>query len=107
MDQYFTVASNSMQPVLKAGDKITAQPVDSSSLEIGQVIVFKDEFGKFIVHRIVRKNGFLLVTAGDSLRKFDAPIHIYDVVGTVKELEIKKPASKLFRLFRALMRKVI
>lgn len=107
MDSYFTVASSSMYPVLKPGDKITVESVDHNDIRVGQVIVFKAESDKMIVHRVVKKKGFIFITAGDSLRKFDNPIHIYDVLGVVKDLDVKTPLSKCFRFFRAVRRRII
>jgi signal peptidase I len=101
MQSFFVVASSSMHPTLKTGDKITVEPVDPDKIQVGQVIVFKSESGKLIVHRVVKKKGFILVTAGDSLRRYDQPVHIYDVVGTVKGSKIRKPFSKCFRTIRA------
>lgn len=106
MDSYFTVASSSMHPTLKTGDKITVEPVDLDLIQIGQVVVFKNESGKMIVHRVVKKNGFVLVTAGDSLRRFDSPVHISDVIGIVKDIEIKTPLSKCLRTLRAVKRRI-
>jgi len=100
------VASSSMHPALKIGDKITVEPVDQDKIKIGQVLVFKSESGKLIVHRVVKKMGFVLVTAGDSLRRFDSPIHVYDVIGVVKNIEIKTPLSKCLRNLRAIKRKL-
>jgi signal peptidase I len=83
------VASSSMSPTLKTGEKITVEPVEPVIIQVGQVVVFKSESGKLIVHRVVKKKGFVLVTAGDSLRRYDVPVHVYDVIGVVKNLEIK------------------
>jgi signal peptidase I len=101
------VASSSMSPTLKTGEKITVEPVEPVIIQVGQVVVFKSGSGKLIVHRVVKKKGFVLVTAGDNLRKFDSPVHVYDVVGVVKDIEIKKPLSKCSRLFRAVKRRIV
>jgi signal peptidase I len=102
---YFTVASNSMQPTLSPGDKITIEPIDPEDIVPGMVVVYRSGDRK-IVHRVVRKKGFILVTAGDSLRKYDNPIHVYDVIGKVKGLKTKKALSKCSRLLRAVKRRV-
>lgn len=106
MDSYFTVASSSMTPALKTGDKITVEPVKTDNISVGQVIVFKSISGKMIVHRIIKKNGFVIITAGDSNRKYDEPVHIFDVIGTVKGTVGKKPHSTFFRICRAVKRKI-
>ncbi len=101
------VASSSMHPTLKTGDKITVEPVEPDKIQVGQVVVFKSVSGRLIVHRVVKKKGFVLVTAGDSLRRYDVPVHVYDVIGVVKDLEIKTPLSKCSRLFRAVKRRIV
>lgn len=105
-DTYFTVASSSMSPVLNPGDKITLEPVESSEIIPGLVVVFRSAAGKMIVHRIVKRSGFVIQTAGDSLRKFDKPVHVYDVLGKVKEIPVKKPLSKWGRIIRAVKRRI-
>ena len=102
---YFTVASNSMQPTLNSGDKITVDPVDIGDIVSGMGVVYKVD-DRMIVHRVVKKEGFILITAGDSLRKYDNPIHVYDVIGKVKGLKTKKVLSKSLRFFRAVKRKL-
>lgn len=102
----FVVASSSMDPVLKPGDKITVEHIDQKNIAVGQVVVFKSTKERLIVHRVVKRSGFIVITAGDSLRKFDHPIHVYDIVGTVKDLEVKKPVSKWSRTVRATKRRI-
>lgn len=102
---YFTVASGSMQPILNSGDKITVEPVEPEDIIPGMVVVFRSDKKK-IVHRVVKKKGFILVTAGDSLRRYDNPIHIYDVIGKVRDLKTEKVLSKCSRFFRAAKRRV-
>lgn len=106
MDLYFTVASSSMFPVLNPGDKITIEQIGHDEIVVGQVVVFKSISGKMVVHRVIEKNGFVIVTAGDSNWKFDAPSHVYDIAGVVNDLVIKKPMSKWLRTVRAIKRRI-
>ena len=103
--QYFTVVSSSMEPALKIGDKVTATPVDIGELRAGLVVVYRRN-SKYIVHRIVKIAGFVAVTAGDNVRKFDAPISVFDIVGVVKNIPVEVPKSKIYRFFRAVKRKI-
>ena len=103
--QYFTVVSSSMEPVLKIGDKVTATPADIEELRLGQVVVYRRN-SKYIVHRIVKIEGFVAVTAGDNVRKFDAPISVFDIVGIVKNIPAEAAKSKIYRFFRAVKRKI-
>ena len=106
-DDGYIVASSSMSPVLKPGDKVEIAPVEFDEIKVGQVIVFKNENEKLIVHRVVRKKGSQIITAGDSLRKYDHPIGSEDVVGAVKGLEIVKPLSMFRRIVRAFKRRIL
>ena len=103
--QYFTVVSSSMEPVLKIGDKVTATPVDIEELMAGQVVVYCRN-SNYIVHRIIKIEGFVAVTAGDNVRKSDAPISVFDIVGVVKNIQVEAAKSKTYRLFRAVKRKI-
>ena len=103
--QYFTVVSSSMEPVLKIGDKVTATPVDVEELRAGLVVVYRRD-SKYIVHRIVKIAGSVAVTAGDNVRKYDAPISVFDIVGIVKNIPVEVPKSKIYRFFRAVKRKI-
>ena len=59
---FLSVASNSMEPVLSRGDLIFSEPVDSSKVQVGDIIVFKvspvfqEKYGypETICHRVVR-----------------------------------------------------
>lgn len=103
--QYFTVVSSSMEPVLKIGDKVTATPVNIEELRAGQVVVYLRNT-KYIVHRIVKIEGFVAVTAGDNVRKYDAPISVFDIVGVVKNIPVEAAKSRIYRFFRAVKRKI-
>jgi signal peptidase I len=104
-EESLIVASSSMEPVLSPGDKIEIEAVDPSEIERGMVLVYEDCFGKKIVHRVIKRKGSMLITAGDNLRKFDDPVHLSQVIGKVKNLKVKKPLSKLARFIRAIKRR--
>ncbi len=105
-DHYLVVASSSMEPVLKPGDKITIEPVKSEEIVPGLVVVYNHN-DKKIVHRVVSRKGDFLITAGDNLRKFDKPVHISQVLGKVKGLEVTRPLNKFERFFRAVKRRLL
>ena len=97
----------SMLPVLKPGDIITIEKIGSKNICKGQVIVFETGQGKLIIHRVVKVSGNTLITAGDNADELDEPIRICDVMGIVREVEIKKPLSRPVRFFRKVIRKLI
>jgi signal peptidase I len=66
----------SMKPFLKDGDILYIRKVIPSSLNVGDIILFKDAFGQPIAHRIVKKirdisGRFRFQTKGDALNSFD------------------------------------
>lgn len=103
---FYIVASSSMSPVLKPGDRIFIEPAGNAEIKPGLVVVFNSPEGKKIVHRIVKRSGYLIQTSGDSNRRLDKPVHIYDVIGKVKGIEIAEPLSKLRRNLRAFKRRI-
>jgi signal peptidase I len=102
----YVVASSSMSPVLNPGDRIEITPVNHEDIKIGQVIVFRNKDEKLIVHRVVKKKGLEFITAGDNLRIMDPPVKATDIVGIVKGVEISHPPTKLYRIFRAIKRRI-
>ena len=102
----YIVASSSMSPVLKPGDRIFIEPAGNAEIEPGLVVVFRSPDGKKIVHRVVKRSGYFVQTAGDGNRRLDDPVHIYDILGKVKGLKITEPFSKLERNLRAVKRRI-
>jgi len=104
-DNQLVVASSSMLPVLKPGDRITVEAVDPDQIIPGMVIVYKKE-GKKIVHRVISIRDEILITAGDNLRKYDEPVHVSKVMGKVIDMEIRDPLSYIMRFLRAIKRRI-
>lgn len=60
------VVSDSMQPTLAPGDLLLVDP-DHTEVDAGQIVVFTDDVGRTITHRVVDVNDTgELVTRGDS-----------------------------------------
>lgn len=62
--KFFVVLTGSMQDTLKPGDFIISKKIDTSSLQIGDIISFKED-NTIITHRIIKiekKDGELLFT---------------------------------------------
>ena len=75
-----TITSGSMWPVLKTNDLILMKGITGSEAQIGQIIVYNNSKG-FTIHRLIRKNGNVLVTRGDANDVEDAPINADQVIG--------------------------
>lgn len=66
----FVIASGSMHPSLKIGEKVTfrdIKPSDERKFRVGDVVVFEDS-GRRIAHRLVRVKGDIIVTKGITFR---------------------------------------
>ncbi len=56
----------SMYPVLKVPDMLVLDPLGKESVEIGDVVVFHDDTGKTVVHRVVGLEMQRVITQGDN-----------------------------------------
>jgi len=65
-----TAVSNSMLPTLKAGDIVITQPIDPTSIKVGDIITYGSPIdGKVVTHRVVEIRGhsrLLFQTKGDA-----------------------------------------
>jgi signal peptidase I len=81
-----------MVPAIQPGDMLTIQPVDSSEVALGDVVVYAKE-NVLVVHRVVRtcagSSEARLVTRGDRLMQDDEPILPADLLGRVACIERK------------------
>jgi signal peptidase I len=76
------ITSGSMWPVLKTNDLILMKGLAGADAQIGQIIVYKNSKG-FTIHRLIRRNGNMLVTRGDANDVDDQPITESQVIGRV------------------------
>lgn len=75
-----TITSGSMWPTLKEGYLIFIKSVPKEKLEVGDIIVYRNNLG-FTIHRIVKLSEDGLTTKGDANFQNDTPIKYEDVVG--------------------------
>ena len=117
----FTTNGASMQPILKSGDSVTL--IKANEYKKGDVVLFRKEDGKFILHRIIRIRGNEVLTQGDSLSSIDEPIDKSKILGKAiafigenKTVYENEPSYKLYKLIymsclgrklRLLRRKII
>ena len=76
------VTGASMLPAIWPGDVITVRRCEVSELRPGQIALYHRE-GKLTAHRIKRISRDHLVTRGDSVLSFDAPVSPLGIVGQV------------------------
>jgi signal peptidase I len=93
------VTGKSMVPFLRGEEVVTLKKVPASSLHRGDLIFFRDRYGSFILHRIIRKKKsggkVYLETKGDALIAFDEPVLADDVLGKVCGVEKKISGEKI------------
>lgn len=86
------VRSDSMAPAVRVGDLVILRPADPSALEVGDVVLFRDDGGARVLHRIVAgtpAEGW--TTQGDANAAMDSGVvHSEDVEG---ELAFRIPRA--------------
>lgn len=95
------VTGESMKPFLKGGDIVTIRKVYIKEINIGDLILFRDNNGLPVLHRIVSRkknhNGEItFITKGDRLILIDDPITEDMVLGKVIRIE-KLSSRKVFK----------
>ena len=84
------VSGNSMQPFLKGGEIVEIAPLDAEYPKIGDIVLFRDQHGNPLLHRLIRRryhNGVLhLQTKGDACTGFDRFIPAEQVFGHVRRI---------------------
>ena len=86
--QWCIVQGDSMYPMIKDKDLILMENKDKRRLRKGRVVIFKDEKGKLIVHRIIKKKDGTIYLRGDG---FDYPVDM------IKEEDVLGLAVGIFR----------
>jgi signal peptidase len=76
------VTSGSMWPALKTGDLVVIEGVNKEELQVGDIVVYRNETGPgFTIHRIVKLNEKTFVTKGDANFSEDKSASYDRVVG--------------------------
>jgi signal peptidase I len=84
-----TLTSNSMSPLLRAGDQVQIEAADPATLQIGDIVtlVDRDNSAQLLTHRFwgarAQAGEVELVTRGDRPLLFDAPLPAHKLVGRV------------------------
>lgn len=86
------VTSESMLPILQAGDTIVVEPSHNKPLRQGDIVVCMQnvqsggEYEDWVVHRLVGKSDQGWLTKGDHLRAFDIPVPRDAILGRVIQI---------------------
>lgn len=77
----------SMQPLIrKQRDYVTIYPL-RRDLKRGDIVLFADDAGRYVVHRVRSMTPHKVITQGDHCRMPDAPLDYEQIWGLVTKLE--------------------
>ncbi len=91
----------SMRPLIRSGDFLTIQPIDSDNLRIGDILAFRKDsiLNITIAHRLVDKKGSFLITKGDAHIRPDSPILQEKLLGKVIKIEREGRTIEIEKFF--------
>jgi hypothetical protein len=76
------VRGNSMRPCLRPGSLAAVEEVAPADIRVGNVIVFRDDGGQPVMHRVISTRSGI-VTQGDNLDRPDGAVPAQDIIGRV------------------------
>ena len=78
----------SMNPTIRNGDVIVAEPVPADALRLGDIVLYSRP-GGHVVHRLVAvmDGGTTLITRGDAHEYSDPPVRPLQVIARVRAVE--------------------
>lgn len=77
-----TVNGSSMLPFVRDGDVVELEPVHSSP-RVGDVVLLRCSGERYVMHRVVRKEGDALFIRGDAQPRSEGPFAPRDVLGRI------------------------
>jgi signal peptidase I len=80
------VISDSMWPLLRAGDAVIVQPLEPAAIRVGDVLVVQCG-AELITHRLIAVEGERWMMCGDNALLADAPVGRAECVGRVEAIE--------------------
>ena len=85
---WVTVKGDSMRPLIRFGDQILIEPIDSPRL--GDIVTFYDT-STFCTHRVIgtvnRAGRLLCYTKGDFCGQWDLPVPVESIIGKVTAIQ--------------------
>src|SRR6266496_5694835 len=78
----FQARGRSMLPAVRDGEILHVQPVDTATIRLADIVLFKDGAG-FKAHRVVSRHNGLFVTRGDAGLEPDNAIRGSQIMGKV------------------------
>src|SRR5258708_28819708 len=78
----FQARGRSMLPTIRDSEILHVQPVDTATIRVADLVLFKDGAG-FRAHRVVRRQGDVFLTRGDSGLEPDNAIRGSKIMGKI------------------------
>lgn len=75
----------SMFPTVRNGDRVRLEPLGTGPVPLGAVVLCVVE-GHWVLHRVVRQDGNMLILRGDNQEHDDPPIRRNAVLGTAVDI---------------------
>jgi signal peptidase I len=95
----FLAKGKSMYPFIREEDTITVEPIEEGRLRLGDVIFYRSNEGRIIIHRVIKKvfygDSMMIVTKGDASLVLDTAIPLEHVLGRVKLIQRGKKTIAL------------
>lgn len=88
--QWLTILSNSMEPLIQAGDRVLVNKITSENISIGNVVVYKKE-DRLIAHRIIKRSigkNPSFIEKGDN-SSLATTIYGSDIIGRISAIKKK------------------
>ena len=87
MSVTITVKGNSMNPfIVDRRDQITLGPFEESELRRGCVALVRDVRGEYLVHRIIGREGDMVILLGDGNLRVTEKAHVSEVIAVVRSI---------------------
>lgn len=87
MSVTITVKGNSMNPFIVDGrDQITLGPFEEGELRRGCVALVRDVRGEYLVHRIVAREGDMVILLGDGNLRATEKAHVSEVIAVLRSI---------------------
>lgn len=103
----FKALGSSMLPLIRSGDLVTIVPFNLDELSIGDIVFFEKE-GNFYLHRFLKRNNKNeIITKGDNLPNFDAPVNSENILGKLTSIKRGNQVINLDSNWNKTIRKLI
>lgn len=91
---------HSMYPFVRADDELLIDPTEPARLKIGDIIFFRRSRDLYVAHRLIKRlDSNNLITKGDNLDYYDAPVPVDQVLGRIISIERNGRIQNMDSLF--------